>query len=105
MLLKLLTAAALGLVAPVAQAQPAPPAQTVPAAEPPVKSVPQSGRQAKPLPVDNDGLVAGPPETSRAGRAGRAPGRQHVDRAARRTHGPGGHGPGGHGPGGHGPRR
>ena len=95
MLLKLLTAAALGLVAPVAQAQTAPPAQTVPAAEPPVKSVPQSSRQAKPLPVDNDGLVGGPPETSRAGRA---PGRQHADRAARRTHGPGGHGPGGHGP-------
>ena len=97
MLLKLLTAAALGLVAPVAQAQTAPPAQTVPATEPPVKAVPQSGRQAKPQPVADDGLVDGPPEARPADRVPdrQHAARQHTDRAARRTHGPG-RGPGGH---------
>ena len=102
MLLKLITAAALGLLAPLAQAQTAPPSQTVPAAEPPVKAVPQSGHQAKPLPVADDGLVEGPPE---ARSADRAAGRQRADRAARRAHGPDrgpGHGMGGHGMGGHG---
>ena len=100
MLIKLFIGAALGLVAtvaPVAQAQTAQPGQTVPAAEPPVKAVPQSGRQAKPLPVDDNGPGDGPPEASQAGRP---PGHQHADRAARRARGPGrgaAHGLGGHG--------
>ena len=97
MLIKLLTAAALSLGAPVAQAQTLPPSQAVPATEPPVKSVPQSGRQAKPQPVDDNG----PPEAP-AGpdHAGPDPGRRHADRAVHRAHGPGrgpGHGLGGHG--------
>ena len=101
MLIKLFAAVALGLVAPVAQAQTAPPAQTVPAAEPPVKAVPQSGRQAKPQPVTDDVPVDGPSEPHPTDQP---PGRQHADRAARRAHGPGGHGMGSHGPGGHGHR-
>ncbi|MET4075521.1 hypothetical protein [Hymenobacter sp. UYCo722] len=99
MLIKLFTAAALSLLAPVAQAQTAPPGQAVPATEPPVKAVPQSGRQPKPHPVDNNGpleVSAGPD------RAVQGPGRRHADRAARRAHGLG-HGPG-HGLGGHGRR-
>lgn len=97
MLTKLLTAAALSLVAPAAPAQTAPTGQTVPATETPVKAVPQAGRQAKPQPVEDSRPVDGSPE---AGQPGHFPGRQRVDRAAHRTHSPArgpGHGLGGHG--------
>ena len=97
MLIKLFTVATLSLVAPGAQAQTAQPGQTVPATEPPVKAVPQSGRQAKPQPVDDNDLGGGPPDASHADQG---PSRRHADRAARRAHGPGrdpAHGLGGHG--------
>ena len=94
MLIKPFVFATLLLAAPAARAQTAQPGQTVPpAAEPPVKAVPLSGHQAKPLRVDDNGPLDGPAGPDHAGRN---PARRHAERAARRAHGPG-HGLGGHG--------
>ena len=93
MLLKLFAVATLALVTPAARAQTAQPGQPVPAAEPPVKSVPLSGHQTKPLRVDDNGPVDGPAGPNHAGRG---PGRRHATRAARHARGAG-HSLGGHG--------
>lgn len=97
MLIKLFAVATLALAAPVARAQTSQPGQTMPATEPPIKAVPMTGHQTKPLRVDDNGLLDGPAGPDNPGRG---PDRRHADRAARRAHGPGhrpGHGLGGHG--------